>query len=112
MLPKKRKIERSLFSFFIKNKSFQSKNVSLKVCFSDDSKKETKFSFVVSKKVSNLANKRNLLKRRGYHIVENIKNIKKGFICIFYFKKSVINLPYKEIKEEVIKLLKESSIVF
>lgn len=111
MLSKKQKVERSLFLFLKKAKFFQSKNISLKVYYNNNTNNKTKFSFIVSKKVLNKANKRNLLKRRGYFIVNGIKNIQKGVVCVFYFKKNINTLSYKEIKEEILNLLREAKLI-
>jgi len=110
MLPKKRKVNRETFASILKKgRSFHSKNISIRVYSSKNKEEDSRFSFVVSKKISNNANKRNLLKRRGYDVVKGvIKNIKKGFIGIFFYKKGILDLSYLEIRDEIVFLLKKS----
>ena len=112
MLPKKRKVDKRLFSHVFNNsESFYGKNISLRV-FYVDGDNITKFSFVVSKKVSNKANKRNLLKRRGFSVIENkIKYTNNGFVCVFYFKKNAINKSYSDIEKDIVLLLKKANIL-
>jgi len=112
MLSKKRRVNRALFSQILtKSKSFSSKNISLSV-FNTYSSNETKFSFVVSKKVSNKAVKRLVLKKRGYFAIKkNIKNINKGFICIFFLKKNSTLLPYPILEKEILFLLKKAKVL-
>jgi len=112
MLPKKRRVERDSFPSFSSNiKSLHGKNLSLRV-FSKKGSDKTKFSFIVSKKVCARANKRNLLKRRGYSAVKDIiKNIKNGFVCVFFFKKTSVGAPYVEIEEDIIYLLKKAKVL-
>jgi len=112
MLPKKRKVEKSLFTGVLnKSKSFYGKNISLRV-FPIESLETTKFSFVVSKKVSNKANKRNLLKRRGFSVVKNIiKHTNKGFVCVFYYKKNALSSSYVEIEKDIKYLLTKARIL-
>ena len=109
MLSRKRKIKRSLFSCLKNGKSFYSKNLSLRTySCKEKTKNETKFSFVVSKKVSNSATARNLLKRRGYNSIKDIKN---GFVCIFYFKKTATVLSSNDLNKEILGLLKEGGVL-
>ncbi len=112
MLSKKRRVNRALFSKVLsKNKSFNGKNISLRVFFGEYLN-EPRFSFVVSKKVSNKANKRNFLKKRGYSVVKNIiKQTRGGAVCLFYFKKNATLLSFKDLKKEITTLLKESNIL-
>ncbi|HED05744.1 MAG TPA: ribonuclease P protein component [Ignavibacteria bacterium] len=112
MLSKKRKDSKELFKEVLSNsKSFYGTNMSLRV-FIGDSVENTRFSFVVSKKVSTKANKRNLLKRRGFSVIKNtLKNIKKGFTCVFFFKKNAITVSYTELNKEILFLLRKSKIL-
>lgn len=112
MLSKKRRVTKKLFSNTIKkSESFYGENMSLRV-FSIKHLTETKFSFVVSKKVSNKANERNLLKRRGYCAIKNIsKPINNGFTCIFFFRKNTLHNSYIKIEKEIISLLKKAKVI-
>jgi ribonuclease P protein component len=112
MLPKKRRVGKELFPDVLKkSKSFYGENMSLRVFLADPSN-ETRFSFVVSKKVSNKANKRNLLKRRGYSIIKDTtKNINRGFVCVFFFKKSALTVSFADLRKEVLFMLKKSTVL-
>jgi ribonuclease P protein component len=67
------------------------------------------FAFVVSKKVSKKAVIRNLLKRRGRKVIQDIKGrTKEGFSYIFFFQKGASDIDLKSIKEEMLSLLKQS----
>jgi ribonuclease P protein component len=113
MLPSKKRVKKEMFPFVLKNgKIFHSKHISLKTNILKNTTKETKFSFVVSKKVSNKANKRNLIKRRGFSILREIlDNIETGFICVFFLKKGVTDISYSELKEEILILLNKAKII-
>lgn len=112
MLPKKRRVGKELFPDVLnKSKSFYGDSMSLRV-FSVGYSNETRFSFVVSKKVSNKAVKRNFLKKRGYSVIKDISvNINKGFVCVFFFKKSALTLSYVDLKKEISSLLKKSRVL-
>ncbi len=112
MLSKKRRVGKELFPDILnKGTSFYGENMSLRV-FSVKLSNETKFSFVVSKKVSNKATERNFLKRRGYSVIKDItKNINKGFVCVFFFKKHTPTLSYMDLKKEILSLLRKSTIL-
>ncbi len=71
----------------------------------------SRFGFVVSNKISNIAAKRNRIKRimREY-IRINMPNLKEGFDCLFIAKKGIAEKNSKEIKECVDKLLKRSGL--
>jgi len=65
-----------------------------------------KFSFVVSKKVAAKAVERNRIKRRGYEAINEL--LKKGFnkkSGVFFAKKGISKLTFKELKEEIKSLL-------
>ncbi len=113
MLSKKRRVGRELFSQILtRSKSFYGNNLSLRVFKTPHSNKETKFSFIVSKKVSNKAVKRNLLKKRGYYAVKKIsKNLNNGFVCMFFLKNSSILLSYTELEKEILFLLKKANVL-
>ncbi len=112
MLSKKTRVGKELFpQVLLKAKCLYVNNITLRVLSTNITNK-TKFSFVTSKKVSNKAVKRNLLKRRGYSIVKSIsKNINNGFICIFFFKKSSTLLSYTELEKEILFLLKKAKVL-
>jgi len=114
MIPKDRKVERDIFPTFPqKGKVFNSNSLNLKVYSNPLSEtNKTKFSFIVSKKVSNKAVKRNLLKKRGYSILDEVLDkTKDGFVCIFFFKKESLGVDFNDLKKEILLLLKKSSVI-
>ncbi len=113
MLSKKQRVNQKNFpTFFDKNNSFYSKNITLKFTHNKQNLEKTKFCFIISKKVSTKANKRNLIRRRlKFVILKNNSKIKNGFICVFYIKKTIVNPSYSEIEKEVLFLLKKANII-
>jgi ribonuclease P protein component len=110
MLSKKQKVDKTLFKEVLAQKGINchSPHLSLKIV----KNKENRFSFVVSKKVTKSAVKRNLLRRRGYSIVGDIiESIKSPIIGIFFFKKGAENISFQELKEEILFLLKKLNVI-
>jgi ribonuclease P protein component len=112
MLSKARKIKREDFPRNFKDgKTYNSLNISLFVS-KNKTKSLSRFSFVVSSKVSKKAIKRNKLKRRGYYIInKNKKIIKNNFYVVLFFKKGSVNLNFKEINNEIMFLLNKSMLI-
>ena len=122
MLPKRQKVPRRLFiEALTKGRSIHSKYLSLRFLKSKELK-QSRFSFIVSSKVSKKATVRNLLKRRGYYIVrKNKKNISDQFIFLFFFsaksgsafggKKTKTTDPFKELEREILTLFKKTGIL-
>lgn len=72
--------------------------------------KSSRFTFLVSKKVSNKANKRNLVKRRLRHIIgKNLKTMAGGRDCVLIAKKSILLENYHDLEAEIRKVLLEKS---
>lgn len=116
MLPKKNRLSRVLFATLLKDGAFfHSPHLSLRVVKTQ--KGLSKFSFVVSKKVSKSAVIRNLLRRRGYSTLQSILNgglkeeMNKAAIGAFFFKKGAPKLGFGEIRDEIEFLLKKAGIV-
>lgn len=116
MLAKKNRLSRALFDTLLKSGvSFHSPNLSFRTLVSQ--KEPSKFSFVVSKKVSKSAVKRNQLRRRGYAILQNtLKQEDKGkmnktVLGAFFFKKGVEKLSFIEIQGEIEFLLKKARVI-
>lgn len=106
MVYSKNKINKKLFDKVFKNgKIFNSRFFILK---SFSIKKDKKFTFVVSSSISKSAVKRNLLKRRGRHVLNSNKDkIKEGTALIFLFKKESLNSKFEEIKKDMLFLLEK-----
>ncbi len=112
MLSRKFKIERKDFPKDLRlGKVLYSPHLSLFV-FKHKIDKPSRFSFVVSSKISKKATKRNLLRRRGYDVIsEVITFTKASSLCVFYFKKGSDKISFAETKKEIISLLEKSSIL-
>ncbi|GMQ95346.1 MAG: hypothetical protein BMS9Abin13_459 [Patescibacteria group bacterium] len=113
MLSGKRRVNKALFPLILKKgRSFHSHNMSLKVLDTNDRDRESKFAFVVSRKVAGKAHKRNLLRRRGYGAIGKILDpIRKGFVCAFFLRKGANDLSYAQFEAEIIGLLKKANII-
>ena len=111
MLPKKRRIERSLFSFVLaEGKKYHSNSLILNVVVNN--KIPTKFSFSVSKKILKKAIDRNKYRRRGYSIInKHIKRVKTGYVCFFVFKKESTTVSFDNLEKEIVYLLTKSSVI-
>jgi len=112
MLPKDRRIKKSLFPKIIEEgANFFYPYFSLKISQIDPSL-PSKFSFVVSAKVKNSAVARNLLKRRARNIIkERLNKIKLGYALIFFFKKPVNDLKFSQLENEIDKALLKSKMI-
>ena len=76
-----------------------------------NNQKSSRFTFLVSKRVSNKANKRNLIKRRLRHIIgKNLKKIVGGRDCVLIAKKTILFENYHDLEEEIKKALFEEPI--
>jgi len=66
----------------------------------------------VSSKIAKKAVDRNKLKRKGRESINKIKNkIKNGYNGVFFFKKTSLDLSFKELEEEIKKILKKTNII-
>lgn len=110
MLPKDHKIGKDLFlNVFKSGKTFKNRLFLLK--FTQNQEKSL-FSVVVSKKISKISPVRYLVKRRFYNAIKEIlPQIKTGNF-IFLLDKDSKNAPLTEIKQEIIRVLKENGFYF
>ena len=111
MLPKHKKIPRKLFNDILtRGKIFHSPNITLRIRKNDSN--NTVFSFVVSKKVAKKSVERNKLKRQGYSIIkEFLDKIKGSYSYIFFLKKGIIGMKYKDIKNEIYSILDKAGFI-
>lgn len=112
MLPQKRKVGIELFPFVLKGgKIVSSEHFSFKfvpILNTPDSK----FSFVVSGKVSKKATERNLLKRRGYVVIKKNPALKKIPIAgVFFAKNGATKLSYAALEQEINSLLAKARLI-
>lgn len=118
MLKKENRISRREFNHIFKNGSFvPSKNIFLKFLI-NKGQKDKKIAFTAPKDVSKKANKRNLLRRRGYLAIKSVfDHIPQGFNGIFVFKgkalfefgdkKTKNNNPINSLSKEVESILRK-----
>lgn len=111
MLNKKKRVNKSLFKSTLKNgTSYFSQNISLRIV--KNSVEGLKFGVSVSKKELKTAVKRNLLRRRALSVLRGVEtNKNSGLICLFFLKKGALDLPYFQLKEEIVFLLKKARVV-
>ena len=105
MIPKRNRISKDFFEEINKNgKGLSSPFLSIKYLKNNDN--ISLFSTVVSKKVSKISPKRNLIKRRINSILNKNKNlIKQGYFVVFYVKPGALDRSFEQIKEETLNLL-------
>lgn len=113
MLSKKYKIPRDEFP---KNKAkanfYNSQHLTLVVRKSEKHHKNTKFSFIISKKIARNAVLRNKMKRRGYYAIQKIiKNTKENLLAVFILKKEIQTIPYRQFEYQILQLLKKAKII-
>jgi ribonuclease P protein component len=71
-----------------------------------------RFAIVAPKSVIKKATGRNLLRRRGYSIIQkNLAGVKNGVLGIFLVKKGVEKLKFIEMEKEIVGLLKKANIL-
>ncbi|HEY4511112.1 MAG TPA: ribonuclease P protein component [Candidatus Paceibacterota bacterium] len=91
-------------------KRFQSPHLSLGVLKTQDH--GIRVSFIISAKISPRAHQRNLLKRRGRHIIRICAPYMTGGARLaFFFKRGAGSLSFEELKENVEALLREAMLL-
>jgi len=112
MSQKAQSVNRALFSVILKEgRTYHSPHLSLRVHRIKPTE-EGVFAFVVSKKVTKSAVRRNLLKRRGRHILRaSADTIQRSFAGIVFFKKGAEKLSFYELQEEILLLLRKAGVL-
>lgn len=113
MLSKENRLKRKkdFKEVFKKGKGFGKDFLFLKIK-KNNLKKKSRFSFIVSKKISKKAVVRNKIKRRLREVIrEELPRIKPGIDGVFIAKKNIEKKDFLEIKENVIQLLKKTEIL-
>lgn len=91
-------------------KRFQSPHLSLGTLKTQE--RSIRVSFIVSAKISPRAHERNLLKRRGRHIIRICApHMTGGAHLAFFFKRGAGTLSFEELKENVETLLREAKLL-
>jgi len=110
MLTRNKKISKQVFGEIIKSgRNFHSPNFSLRLL---KTRTGHKLSFVVSKKVSPTAVKRNLLKRRGYSWAKKIfSKIDKSFAGVVFLRPGAAKLDFQTMEKELELLFVSAGLV-
>ncbi|MDD4531726.1 MAG: ribonuclease P protein component [Candidatus Pacebacteria bacterium] len=112
MLPKENRLkkEKEFEAVFKGGRTIRGNNIFLRYLANGTDK--TKVGFVVSKKVSKLAVKRNRIKRRMREIVRlKKKDIKEGLSVIFVALPSSGDAGYEEIKRDIESLFNKGELI-
>lgn len=114
MLSKEQRIDRQFFKeVWSKGKRFNTSYFSL-VLLSGLSFEYPKVSFVVPKSVCKKATKRNLLRRRGCAVFRELSrdpSAKKGVACAVVAKKTVTQLSFFSLKQEMQNLFQKANLL-
>ncbi|MFZ2522876.1 MAG: ribonuclease P protein component [Minisyncoccia bacterium] len=115
MLPKKRRIGRSLFAYITRvGKRYNSPHFLMYTApmKAEEKPQDSRFSFSLSKKNCKSAVLRNKLRRRGYSVIKDIIiNIESGHYFFFNSKKGVEKVGFLELKGEIVKLLSNYTVL-
>lgn len=96
MLQKKKRVTKELFQTVIKSGGTLSGSLFI---FRYIKQKTPQYAFVVSKKIAKSAVDRNKLRRQGYNALSSYKL--KDYLGVFFYKKEVKGVTFKEIKEDI-----------
>jgi len=112
VLPKKNRLKRRKnFERLIKKGSFY-KGVFLVLKTIKNEKENTRFGFIVSKKVSKKAVERNKVKRRMREVVRGLLGfVVPGYDVVFFAKKNILGKNFNEIKKEICALMEKSELI-
>ncbi len=100
------------FQRILKNRGNFLNNPFFLIKFIKNNKKNSRFGFVVSAKVSKKAVSRNLLKRRMREIIRlNLTRISPGYDIVFILKKDALVLKYSDLKKNVLNSLKKINLL-
>ncbi len=101
------KKNREFTRVYSKGKSYATSNLVLYSLLNGFS--ENRVGFSISKKIGK-AVVRNKLKRRLKEIIRLEDNLKKGYDLVFIARKPIVELDYRRLKKDVVKLLKKAEI--
>lgn len=119
MLPSKRRIRKTAFTKLLTGGSYGASPL-LTIRFSrsqgetGQTKSESKstFAIVVSKKVASSAVARNKIKRKCYHALRDmVPKIKDSYKIVFFAKKGLEKLSFKELEENIYSLLFKNRLI-
>ena len=112
MIPHRLKVPKDLITQVLKRGSFVTgEYITARFLVVEDQKK-SRFTVVVTKKVSKLAVDRHFNQRIIYQIIQDIlPETKPGFNVLIFPKKDLRDVDYKVLKEETLKVFKKIGIV-
>ena len=112
MLSKKNSVSRQIFPTLLKRgRKYHSKHIFARIICCNDLAQPTKVSFVVSGKAVKSAVDRNKLRRIGKSVIyQNLDSIKQGCVIVFFFNKDIKEISKKEIRKEILDILKQSDL--
>ena len=95
-----------------KNRGISAYTGNIGVKAAQNNLKNTRFTIVVSLKVSKKAVLRNKLKRQIREIIrlKILPEIKQGYDCVIITKKELIGVPFEELENLVIKIFKKAKL--
>lgn len=108
MLPKKHRLinKKDFEKVFKTGQGRYAKILGIK--FAKNNLENSRFGFIVSKKVSTKAVVRNKIKRQVREIIQlNLENIKNGLDIIIICHPEIANKKYQEIEKEILRITKE-----
>lgn len=113
MLPKKNKLNRSIFNEVFKKGVFKNTpffNVKI-INYKETPNNIGLFSIIISKKVVKKATKRNLIKRRFYNIIFQNKDLiqnTKNKVYLFFLKEDISFVNFDNLSKKITSFLKEN----
>lgn len=106
MLPKKRRIQRSMFTEILsKGRRVNSPHLLLYI-FPIKESLPSHFAFSISKKICKKAVDRNKYRRQGYSIIsKHITEVVPGFLFFFSFKRGLYPISFDDLEKEILSIL-------
>jgi ribonuclease P protein component len=111
MLSKKNRLPLSFGFSEFKKKALLCQFLDFGILYFENKKEESRFAFIVSKKVDKRAVIRNKYKRILSEIIfKELKKIKPGFDIVFLVKSSIVGKSFLEIEKEIKSALKKENL--
>lgn len=115
MLSSKRRVRKTAFSEILNRGSYGASSFfSIRFTRSSQQKaaEDSVFAVVVSKKVAASAVSRNKIKRKCYHVLRDLMpRVKKSYKIVFFAKKGVEKLSFKDFSENVFSTLSKAGLL-
>lgn len=112
MLPNKRRIRKTEFSELLSKGAFGASPLFTIRFISSKKDEKSTFAVVVSKKVASSAVARNKIKRNCYHVLRDLSpKVKNSYKIIFFVKKGVEKLSFKDLSSEIHSALARNRLI-